>query len=76
MTGSFGRLPLPVSEADRRARTAAVAEIARRVALGRYRIPADRIADAVLAFHRPSASGSQPVTALPPLMTGRSPLAL
>lgn len=52
MTGPSGRLPLPVTRAARAARAAAVAEIARRVAAGSYRVPADRVAAAVLAFHQ------------------------
>ena len=42
-----GRLPLPVTREDREARAAAVAEIAREIASGRYRVPADEVAAAV-----------------------------
>ena len=44
-------LPLPVTAADRAERAAAVSEIARRVTEGRYRVPSDVVAEAVLKFH-------------------------
>ncbi|MCB2223275.1 MAG: flagellar biosynthesis anti-sigma factor FlgM [Actinobacteria bacterium] len=45
-------LPLPVTAADRRRRADRVAEIGRRVAAGRYRVPAEEVAEAIVAFHR------------------------
>ena len=45
-------LPLPLAAADRRARAKRIRQIGREVASGRYLIPADRVADAVLGFHR------------------------
>lgn len=45
-------LPLPLSAADRRARAKRVRRIGREVASGRYRVHADRVADAVLDFYR------------------------
>jgi anti-sigma28 factor (negative regulator of flagellin synthesis) len=47
-----GRLPLPVTPADRAARARRVAEIARRVAAGTYRVPAERVAASLLAAVR------------------------
>ena len=45
-------LPLPVTVADRRERAERVREIGRKVAAGQYLIPVERVADAVLTFHR------------------------
>jgi hypothetical protein len=42
-----GRLPLPVTREDREARAVAVAEIARQIAAGRYRVPTNEVAAAV-----------------------------
>lgn len=48
-------LPAPLTAAGRAQREARVAEIAGEVAAGRYRVPAERVAEAVLAFHRREA---------------------
>jgi len=48
-------LPLPLTEADRAERSAGVAEIARQVSEGHYRVPVEKVADAVLSFHRREA---------------------
>ncbi len=57
--GAAGRrssaLPLPVTVSDRAERVAGVAEIARRIAEGCYRVPVEQVAEAVLAFHRREA---------------------
>ena len=45
-------LRLPVTDADRAERAAGVAEIARRVADGNYRVRSEAVAEAVLAFYR------------------------
>ena len=47
-----GRLPLPLTAADRVRREQAIREIVRQIESGRYRVPADRVAAAVQAFHR------------------------
>ena len=45
-------LRLPLAAADRLARAKRIRQIGREVASGRYLIPADRVADAVLDFYR------------------------
>ena len=45
-------LPLPLIAADRRARARRIRQIGREVTSGRYLIPAERVADAVLDFYR------------------------
>ena len=45
-------LRLPVTATDRRKRAERVRQITRDVAAGRYLVPAERVANAVLAFHR------------------------
>jgi hypothetical protein len=45
-------LPLPLTLRDREARRARIREIGVLVAEGRYRVPAVRVADAILEFHR------------------------
>jgi len=45
-------LPLPVTAVDRSVRETRVAEIARLVEQGTYRVEATLVADAVLEFHR------------------------
>jgi len=45
-------LQLPLTAVDRERRAARVRQIGREVAAGKYLIPAERVADAVLAFYR------------------------
>jgi anti-sigma28 factor (negative regulator of flagellin synthesis) len=48
-------LPIPPTASDRAERAAgiaAIAAIARRIAGGRYRVSSERVAEAVLVFHR------------------------
>ena len=45
-------LRLPLTATDRRKRAERVRQITREVAAGRYVVPAEGVADAVLAFHR------------------------
>jgi len=45
-------LPLPLTGADRQERAERVRQIGRKVAADRYVVPVERVADAVLAFHR------------------------
>lgn len=45
-------LPIPLTAPDRAERAARIAEIARQIAEGRYRVSSERVAEAMLVFHR------------------------
>jgi anti-sigma28 factor (negative regulator of flagellin synthesis) len=44
--------PLPLDRRAARQRARHVARIARLVRSGRYRVPSERVADAIITFHR------------------------
>jgi hypothetical protein len=47
-----GRAPLPLTRADARLRARHVLKLRELVRAGRYRVPSDAVAAAIIAFHR------------------------